>query len=141
MRFDKFTLKAQEAVQNAQSLAEKSGHQQVDALHVLAALLTQEDGAVMPTLQKLGADVAALKAGAITELDKLPKVSGAAGQLYVSPALKTAFDKAWDEAGRLKDEYVSTEHLLLGIADAKDTPAGSLLRGAGVTRDRILEAL
>jgi len=141
MRFDKFTLKAQEAVQNAQSLAEKSGHPQVDALHVLTALLAQEDGAVVPTLQKLGADVAALKAGAITELDKLPSASGAAGQLYLSPALKTAFDKAWDEAGRLKDEYVSTEHLLLGIADAKDAPAGSLLRGAGVTRDRILEAL
>ncbi len=78
MRFDKFTLKAQEAIQEAQSLAEKSGHQQVDSLHALVALLAQEGGAVVPTLQKLGADVAALKAGAISELDKLPKVSGAA---------------------------------------------------------------
>ena len=92
MRFDKFTLKSQEAVQNAQALAEKSGHQQVDSLHLLAALLGQEDGVVVPTLQKVGADLAALKAAALTELDKLPKVSGAAaGQLYVSPALKESF--------------------------------------------------
>ena len=142
MRFDKFTLKTQEAIQNAQSLAEKSGHQQVDTLHLLVAMLAQDEGAVVPTLQKLGADVPALKAGALTELDKLPKVSGAAaGQLYVSPYLKTALDKAWDEAGRLKDEYVSTEHLLIALADAHDTPTGALLAGAGVTRDRVLEAL
>ena len=142
MRFDKFTLKAQEAVQNAQSLAEKSDHQQVDTLHLLVALLAQEDGAVVPTLQKLGADVAALKAGAVGALDKLPKVSGAAaGQLYVSPALKAALDTAWDEAGRLKDEYVSTEHLLLAMSDASDSPAGQLLAGTGVSRDGILAAL
>jgi len=142
MRFDKFTLKAQEAIQKAQSLAEKSQHQQVDTLHVLVALLAQEGGAVVPTLQKLGADLAALKAGALSELDNLPKVSGsAAGQLYVSPTLKTALDKAWDEAGRLKDEYVSTEHLLIAIADARGTPAGDLLNAAGVTRDSILAAL
>jgi len=142
MRFDKFTLKAQEAIQSAQSLAEKSQHQQVDTLHVLVALLAQEGGAVVPTLQKLGSDLAALKAGALSELDNLPKVSGsAAGQLYISPALKAALDVAWDEAGRLKDEYVSTEHLLIAIADAKDTPAGKLLNAAGVTRDGILAAL
>jgi len=142
MRFDKFTLKAQEAVQSAQSLAEKSSHQQVDTLHVLVALLAQEDGAVVPTLQKLGADLAALKAAAIDALDTLPKVSGsAAGQLYVSPDLKKAFDQAWEDAGRLKDEYVSTEHLLVAIADNTSSPAGGLLNEAGVTRDRILEAL
>ena len=141
MRFDKFTLKAQEAIQSAQSLAEKSDHQQVDSLHVLVALLAQEDGTVVPTLQKLGADVATIKAAAIGELGKLPQVSGAAGQLYVSPELKAALDVAWDEAGRLKDEYVSTEHLLIAIAGAKGGPAASVLTQAGVTRDQILEAL
>jgi ATP-dependent Clp protease ATP-binding subunit ClpB len=142
MRFDKFTLKAQQAVQDAQSLAEKSNHQQVDTLHLLLALLAQDDGAVVPTLQKVGADVAAVKAGALDEMGKLPGVSGeAAGQLYVSPALKKAFDVAWDEAGKLKDEYVSTEHLLLAVADAADTPAGRVLADAGVTRDAVLEAL
>ncbi|MFH1730664.1 MAG: ATP-dependent chaperone ClpB [Planctomycetota bacterium] len=141
MRFDKFTLKAQEAIQSAQSLAEKSSHQQVDSLHVLVALLAQEDGAVVPTLQKLGADVAAIKAVAISELDKFPQVSGAGGQLYVSPELRAALEVAWDEAGRLKDEYVSTEHLLIAIADAKGARAGSVLGQAGVTRDGILESL
>ncbi len=142
MRFDKFTLKAQEALREAQSLAEKSNHQEVDSLHLLIALLAQEEGAIIPTLQKLGADVASVKAAAISELDKLPEVSGGgAQQAYMSPALKRAFDKAWDEAGQLKDEYVSTEHLLMAMAEDTESPAGQVLRNAGVTRDRILEAL
>ncbi len=142
MRFDKFTLKAQQAVQEAQSLAEKSKHQQVDTLHLLLALLAQDEGAVVPTLQKLGADLASVKAGALDEMGKLPSVSGAgAEQLYVSPALKKALDVAWDEAGALKDEYVSAEHLLLAIVQAKDTPAGRVLADAGVTREGVLEAL
>ncbi len=142
MRFDKFTLKAQEALREAQSLAEKSNHQEVDSLHLLIALLAQEEGAIIPTLQKLGADVAGVKAAAISELDKLPEVSGGgAQQAYMSPALKRAFDRAWDEAGQLKDEYVSTEHLLMAMAEDTESPAGQVLRNAGVTRDRILEAL
>ncbi|MFW6157956.1 MAG: ATP-dependent chaperone ClpB [Planctomycetota bacterium] len=142
MRFDKLTLKAQESVRDAQSLADKSNHQEIDPLHLLVALLAQEDGAVVPALQKLGADVAAIKAAALTELDKLPEVSGGgAEQLYMAPALKRAFDKAWDEAGQLKDEYVSTEHLLIAIAQDTDSAAGRVLANAGVTRDRILEAL
>ncbi len=142
MRFDKITLKAQEALREAQSLAEKSNHQEVDSLHLLIALLAQEEGAIIPTLQKLGADVAGVKAAAISELDKLPEVSGGgAQQAYMSPALKRAFDRAWDEAGQLKDEYVSTEHLLMAMAEDTESPAGQVLRNAGVTRDRILEAL
>src|SRR5262245_29452130 len=103
MRLDKFTVKAQEAVQEAQSMADRLGHQEILPEHVLAALLDQEEGIIRPLLQKLGADPRALRADVQRELDRLPKVQGASGQLYVSGRLRKAMDRAWEEAQRLKD--------------------------------------
>jgi ATP-dependent Clp protease ATP-binding subunit ClpB len=142
MRLDKFTIKAQEAIQQAQSMADKLGHQEVLPEHVLAALVEQEEGIIPPLLQKLGAAPRALRADLQRELDRLPKVQGVSGQLYLSGRLRKGLDKAWEEAQRLKDEYVSTEHLLIAIAaEGGEGAAGRLLRGAGVTEERLLQAL
>jgi ATP-dependent Clp protease ATP-binding subunit ClpB len=104
MRLDKFTIKAQEALQSAQSMADKLGHQEVLPEHVLAALLDQEEGIIPPLLQKLGADPRAMRAELQQALDRLPKVQGVTGQLYLSARLRQALDRGWDEAQRLKDE-------------------------------------
>jgi len=141
MRLDKFTVKAQEALQQAHAVASELGHQEIGAEHVLLALLDQADGIVSPLLQKLGAAPETVRADLERELDRLPKVSGVSGGEYLSQPLKRALDKAWNEAQRLKDEYVSTEHLLLAFSDDKDHGAGKALRAGGVTRDRVLQAL
>jgi ATP-dependent Clp protease ATP-binding subunit ClpB len=139
-RFDKLTVKAQEAVQAAQGLADHEGHQQIEAEHLLLALVEQEEGVVGALLAKLGARPEAIRRDTQAEIRRLPKVSGASGQ-YMSPRLKAAFDAAWAEMERLKDEYCSTEHLLLGIAQDTDGPAGRVLRQAGVTKDGLYRAL
>ncbi len=139
-RFDKFTLKAQEAVQAAQALAEGEGHQQVEPEHLLAALLQQQDGIIGPLLGKLGARAEAVRREAAAEIARLPKVTGGGGQ-YVGPRLKAVLDGAWAEAQRLKDDYCSTEHLLIALAQDKDGAAGRILRSAGVTPDAIYRAL
>src|SRR5688572_9314128 len=113
MRLDKFTVKAQEALQQAQTLAAELGHQEITSEHVLLALLQQPDGIIQPMLQKLGAQPQSVAADVRAELNKLPKVSGAAGGEYQSSRLRHSLDRAQDEAQKLKDEYVSTEHLLL----------------------------
>src|SRR5688500_3871593 len=141
MRLDKLTIKAQEAVQHAQELAAGLGHQEVSSEHVLSALLQQPEGIVPPLLQKLGVPPQEVLAELTRELDKLPKVSGVSGGEYVSQRLKGALDQAWKEAQKLKDEYVSTEHLLLAFTEEKDGPAGRVLKAHGVTRDRVLQAL
>jgi ATP-dependent Clp protease ATP-binding subunit ClpB len=141
MRLDKFTVKAQEALQEAQSLAERNGHQEITSEHLLLALLDQPEGIVTPILQKLGAQPAAIRAELEGEIARMPKVSGVSGQVYLSPRLKRTLDVAWDEAQRLKDEYVSTEHLLIAIAAESEGAAGRILRAHGVTRDRIFQAL
>jgi len=138
-RFEKFTIKAREAVQAAQQLATDYGHQEIDGVHMLAALLHQKDGVVPSLLGKLGADRAAILKGIQEELEKRPKVSG--GNQYLSSALNAAFEKAWDEARRLKDEYVSGEHILVALAADAASPAGSILKKAGVTPDAIFQAL
>jgi len=139
-RFDKFTIKAQEAVQTAHRLAESRNQQQIDTPHLLYALVSDTDGVVVPVLQKLGVDPARIAREAERAMDTLPQVSGAAAQMYISPALKQSFDNAQAEADRLKDEYISTEHLLLGLADA-DGEASRILRDAGVSKDGIYKAL
>ncbi len=141
MRLDKFTVKAQEAIQAAQSYAEARNHQQVDAEHVLLALLEQPDGVVPPMLQKVGADPKALAAQVKAELDKMPQVRGAAiEQVYITQRLKRMLDEAARQAQGLKDEYVSTEHLLIPMVDDSGA-AGRLLKAAGVTRDRLFQAM
>jgi len=141
MRFDKFTLKAQEAVQQAQEIADSRHHQELNPEHLLLALLEQEEGIAIPILQKLGVTPELIKGDLETELNKLPRVHGVTGQMYMSSALKSIFDLAWQEAKRLKDEYLSSEHLLIAISEEKSSPAGDILRRRGVTRDSIFKVL
>ncbi|HUK81167.1 MAG TPA: ATP-dependent chaperone ClpB, partial [Verrucomicrobiae bacterium] len=116
MRFDKLTIKAQEALQSAQEIAQKLNHQEVDCEHLLSALIEQPDGLVRPLLEKLGANPDAILRTLDDELNRRAQVHGAA-ETYLSKALRTALDAAQTHADKLKDQYVSTEHLLLGIAE------------------------
>ncbi len=143
MRFDKFTIKAQEAVQEAQELAESKKQQQILAAHLLEVLLTQEQGIVIPLFKKLGVDTDGVLEKTMAAVNKLPQISGtgAPGQAYVSAELRDTFNLAWEEAGKLKDEFVSTEHLLLALAGAKNTGAGRILSEAGVQKENIYLAL
>jgi ATP-dependent Clp protease ATP-binding subunit ClpB len=140
MKFDKFTVKAQEAVQAAQSLADQGNHQALEPEHLLLALLQQQEGVVGPLLSKLGARPEAIAREVQGALDKLPKVKGA-GRQYASERLEAALNRSWDEAQRLKDEYCSTEHLLIGIAQDKSGAAGRILAANGVTPEAIYKAL
>jgi ATP-dependent Clp protease ATP-binding subunit ClpB len=139
-RLDKFTVKAQEAVQAAQGLADAESHQQIEPEHLLVALARQPEGVVAPLLARLGARVETILREAEAEVHRLPKVTGAGGQ-YVGPRLKATLDAAWAEAQRLKDDYCSTEHLLVALAQDRDGAAGRILRQAGVTPDGLYRAL
>jgi ATP-dependent Clp protease ATP-binding subunit ClpB len=142
MRFDKLTIKAQEAVQEAVHLAEQYRHPAVDSEHLMLALLQQEGGVVPAILQKLGVMPAVIRNGVEAELKRRPQASGASAVgAQMTQRLKVVFDTAFEEATRLKDEYVSTEHLLLGLAADTAGEVGRLLRANGVSRDAILRAL
>ena len=141
MRFDKFTLKTQEAVQDAKSIAEGYEHQAIDVEHLLFALLRQKDGIILPILQKLGADQNIITNKLNEILEKLPKISGGGIDVYITPRLNRVFESAQKEAERLKDEYVSTEHLLIAIAEDKEGSASHILSGQGVTKDNIFKIL
>ncbi len=142
MRFDKFTLKAQEIIQAAQQLAEKYGHQQIEPEHLVRAILDQSEGVVPPLLGKIGADKGQLIQSVEAALEKIPKVSGSGlGQAYISPRSKSVLDKAFSEAEQMKDEFVSLEHILLAVTGEKEGEASRLLAMAGITRDTILQAL
>src|SRR5256884_4537360 len=140
MKFDKFTIKAQEAVQAAQSLADQGNHQALEPEHLLLALLQQQEGVVGPLLAKLGARPAGIVREVQAALDTLPRVQGRVPQ-YASERLDAALNRAWEEAQPLKDEYCSTEHLLIGIAQDKSGAAGRILAKAGVTPEAIYKAL
>ncbi|MBI3637583.1 MAG: AAA family ATPase, partial [Candidatus Rokubacteria bacterium] len=139
MKFDKFTVKAREAVQNAQSLAGQQEHQTVEPEHLLLALLRQPEGVVPPLLAKLGAPADAIAKRVEAELARMPKVRG--GEQYAGPRLAATFERAQAEADRLHDEYVSTEHLLVAIAQESGSAAARGLSASGVTPDRIWAAL
>jgi ATP-dependent Clp protease ATP-binding subunit ClpB len=139
MRLDKFTIKAQEALAEAQHQAGEFGNQQVEPAHLLLALLNQAEGLVRPLLQKLGVDPRKVLVDTQTQIQKFPKVSGASGE-YLSSDLKKVLDQAQKEATKLKDEYVSTEHLLLALVEGKAGMA-PLLQSDGVDRDSLLKAL
>ena len=142
MRFEKFTLKVQEALNNAQQIAEQNGQQGLDVEHLLLALLRLPEGIAGAILNKLGADPRRVEAEIERALQRLPRVSGqGAGQIYITPRLKQVLDNAVAEASRLTDEYVSAEHVLLAIADEKQGPAGQILRDAGVTKENIFKVL
>ncbi len=139
IRFDKFTIKAQEAVQASEHEAEKRGHQQVEPLHLLLALLGQHEGLIPDVIRKLGARPEALAGEAERACARLPQVSG--GERYFSSGLKKVLEGALKEMSVFKDEFASTEHLFLSIAKASGDPAQAVLSGHGVTHDGILKAL
>jgi ATP-dependent Clp protease ATP-binding subunit ClpB len=140
LRFDKLTVKAQEAMQAAQEMAARSGQQQVEPLHLLWALVAQRDGVVPPLLEKLGVSPTTLAGEVQKQVERLPKISGVSEQ-YLSKAANDILERAFDEAQRLKDEYVSTEHILLGIAGSDRDSVGQLLGRHGASHDAILQAM
>jgi ATP-dependent Clp protease ATP-binding subunit ClpB len=139
MRLDKFTLRGQEAIQAGIELAERNQNQQVEPEHLLCAMLEQAEGIVRPLLGKLGANVQVVLNDCQAAVARFPRVQG--GQQYFSPRLTQIFTAAEKQAEKMKDEYISTEHLLLAIADEKDGAAGKLLRQHGVSRDDLLKAI
>src|SRR5438132_1334556 len=140
MRTDKLTVKAQEALQAAQSLAGERGHQAVEPEHLLHALIGQKDGVVAPILGKLGVRAETLTSQLDAAIEKMPQVRGGSGQ-YIGERLRVTLDRAQKQAESMKDEYVSTEHLLVAVAQDQDGAAGRALAHAGVTLDAILKAL
>ena len=141
MQFDKFTLKSQEALQAAQALAEGNGQQEIVSEHLLAAILEQADGVVVPVLKKIGIDPSAVSAEAGRLLANLPKVSGPGfGQVALSLALKRTLDQAFATAKAMQDEFVSQEHLFLALLEAKDQ-AAAMLRRLGVDQEAFLKAM
>jgi ATP-dependent Clp protease ATP-binding subunit ClpB len=139
-RFDKFTVKAHEALQATQDVAGRFGNQQMEPVHLLLALVEQPEGIVPAILARLGVTPAAVVQEAEKEIENLPKVGGAA-EHYLSPALKGVLDQAFKETEQFKDEFVSTEHLLLALAKRPGDAAGRILARLGVTHDVILKAL
>jgi ATP-dependent Clp protease ATP-binding subunit ClpB len=139
---DKFTIKSQEAIQNAQRLAERKGHQQIDAEHLLWALLADDDGITGQLIKRIGINAKLLKKDVEEALDRLPKVIGATpvGQIYITPKLKEVLEAAQKEAEHLKDEYVSVEHLLAAIVSVT-CPASDILKKYGVDSAKLLAAM
>ena len=140
LRFEKMTVKAQEAVQAAQEVAASHEHQQIEPVHLLAALVGQADGVVPPLLARLGIRPEALTQDIELELGRLPKVQGFAQQ-HMGRPLNDVLERAFKEADNFKDEYVSTEHLFLAIAGQERDPAGQLLKRYGASHEAILQAL
>src|SRR5690606_31428925 len=134
------TVKAAEAVQAGQEKAQSAGHSQYEALHLLDALIDQgsEGGIVAPILEKVGVNVDRMRQIITSELSRRPKVTG--GQVGVAPELQQVFDTAQKEADRLKDKYISTEHLLLAMTQVKSS-SKEVLSIAGVDHDAVLEAM
>ena len=140
MRFEKLTIKSQEALQEAQTLCGERGHQSMEAAHLLVALLAQPEGSTLPVLQKLGVSIDALSGELERLLEQTPKVSGGA-QPQIGAGLNRILEAAFGEADALKDEYVSTEHLLLAMAKDEADATGRILRGAGAASEGLLQAL
>ena len=141
IRWDKFTVKAQEAVQRANEIAAEHGNPEILPVHLLAALIEDREGIVPPVLEKLGVGPEAVLSDVYKEIERLPKVSGGANQPQMSPALNQLLERAFKEADNFKDEYVSTEHLLLSATQLKKDPAQEILARHGATYDAILKAL
>jgi ATP-dependent Clp protease ATP-binding subunit ClpB len=141
MRFDKFTIKSQELIQNSQTLASQRGHQQIEPEHLLAAMLQEREGIAGAMLRKLGVSPADINRQVMAALEKLPQISGGSGEAYLSPRAKAVLEGAFTEAGKMKDEYVSIEHIFLAIAEEKKGDAAGILARSGVTRDSILKVL
>ena len=144
MRFDRFTERALDAASRSYEILQRYSHNQVDTEHMLLALLEQPDGVIPQILEKLGVNVDMVKSRLDSVLKASPKVAiygGGTGQVFITPRLKRVIDLANEEASKLKDEYISTEHLFLAIASERGTPVARILSDYGVTKDRIYEAI
>jgi ATP-dependent Clp protease ATP-binding subunit ClpC len=144
MRFDRFTERAQEAAQRAAEIIQRYGHNQIDTEHILLALIEQPQGVIPQILEFLKVDANALADRLDYILRTSPKASifgGGAGQIFITPRVKRIIDLANEEASRLKDEYISTEHLFLAILTERNTPASRLLESSGITRERVNDAI
>src|SRR5882757_7839625 len=142
IRWEKFTVKAQEAVQRGNDLASEHGNPELLPLHLLAALLEDKEGIILPLLEKIGIGPQAVLSETYREIDRLPKVSGGgAAQVTLSKAANDLLERAFKEAANFKDEYVSTEHLLAAVTHLKRDAAQEILARHGATYDAILKAL
>jgi ATP-dependent Clp protease ATP-binding subunit ClpC len=144
MRFDRFTERAQEAAQRAAEIIQRYGHNQIDTEHILLALIEQPQGAIPQLLEYLKIEASGLTERLDFILRTSPKANifgSGAGQIFITPRVKRIIDLANEEANKLKDEYISTEHIFLAILSERNTPAARLLEGAGLTRDRVFEAV
>ena len=144
MRFDRFTERAQDAAARAYEIVQRYGHTQVDTEHFFLALLEQNDGVVPQLLERLNVDVQRMEARVDEELRSSPKVSvygGGVGQIFYTPRIRTILELAQGEANRLKDEFISTEHIFLAILSERNTPVARLLQEFGVTRERVTDAI
>jgi ATP-dependent Clp protease ATP-binding subunit ClpC len=144
MRFDRFTERAQEAAQRAAEIIQRYGHNQIDTEHILLALIEQPGGVIPQILEKLTVSPEALTERLDATLRASPKANifgGGAGQIFITPRVKRIIDLANEEANRLKDEYISTEHIFLAILTERNTPAARILESAGLTRDRVYSAI
>ncbi len=144
MRFDRFTERAQEAAQRAAEIIQRYGHNQIDTEHILLALIEQPGGVIPQILEKLSVSAEALTERLDATLRASPKANifgGGAGQIFITPRVKRIIDLANEEANRLKDEYISTEHIFLAILTERNTPASRILESAGLTRDRVYDAI
>lgn len=141
INFNKFTIKSQEALQAAQEIASSYSNSTIEPVHLFAALIQDPEGVVAATLQKLGAnkDQLQIKTGEL--LESLPKISGSVAQHSLSPETNDVLERAFKEAAALKDEYVSTEHILLALTEGKKSAVSDLLKSQGVTKNNVLKAL
>ncbi|MGL4464848.1 MAG: Clp protease N-terminal domain-containing protein, partial [Planctomycetia bacterium] len=139
IRFDKFTVKAQEAVQRAQRAASDRGQQVVEPVHLLEALLDEKDGIVQPMLAKLGVDVGQVERIVRSEIDRLPRVSGVSGGEVLSNDTKATLEAAQTRAEQMRDQYTSTEHILLALAGVGKTK--DVFQISGVSEKELLQAL
>jgi ATP-dependent Clp protease ATP-binding subunit ClpC len=144
MRFDRFTERAQDAAARAYEIVQRYGHTQVDTEHMFLALLEQRDGVVPQILEHLNVDVPQLEGRLDEELRSSPKVSvygGGVGQIFYTPRIRTVLELAQGEANRLKDEFISTEHIFLAILSERNTPSARILPEYGITRERVMDAI
>ncbi len=145
MRLDRFTERAQAAAQRAVQIMSRYGHTQVDTEHLLLALLEQPDGVVPELMTHLGADVERIKQRLNDELESSPKANvyggGGMGQVFITPRVKRVLDRANGEANRLKDDYISTEHIFLAIASERETAVAHVLHEIGLSRGRIQKGI
>ena len=141
IQLDKFTIKAQEALGESQQIAASYNHQEIKGEHLLLALINQKDGVVPSILQKLEVNTGELKAKLERKLARIPQIYGGGGQQYIGSELNQVLNAAQEEAQRVKDEYVSTEHLFIALVEAKGTAVSDLLQEAGISKDKIYQVL